>query len=110
MPREGKAANPFHSLAALQKLAHQDSFWSIKTLSELNQLVIEFTAPFLNHTPTWDRRNVDWPELGLPTKTVPVHHQALPNDSFTLATSHEKKRIRPDNNTVPAPRAIQSGC
>ena len=26
MPQEGKAANPFHSLAALQKLAHHDSF------------------------------------------------------------------------------------
>jgi len=26
MHRWGKAANPFHSLAALQKLAHNDSF------------------------------------------------------------------------------------
>jgi hypothetical protein len=24
----GKAADPFHSSAALQKLAHDDSFWS----------------------------------------------------------------------------------
>ena len=28
MPRDVKAANPFHSLAALQKLAHHASFWS----------------------------------------------------------------------------------
>jgi hypothetical protein len=69
--RDGKAANPFHSLAALQKLAHHASFWSATALAvafpqgtrssltsaihtqlfwDAKQSTIGFSAPFLNHT------------------------------------------------------------
>jgi hypothetical protein len=62
VPKEGKAANPFHSLAVLQKLAHHASFRTAPAVAfprerDLHSIVlgriqpsIGFSAPFLNHT------------------------------------------------------------
>ena len=60
-PREGKAANPFHSLAALQKLAHHASCrFSPRSRSPLTSAI--FTQPF------WDANQ---PTIGFSALVLP---------------------------------------
>jgi hypothetical protein len=83
---KGKAANPFHSLAALQKLAHHASFWSAPAVA--------FPTPF-NHTRS-DRAQLQ-PSL---CETSSLDSQASPTwfspKAYLSEDRHEISNVKRD--------------